>query len=422
MNHPLPPERLPSLVAKATDPALSLERKLAVARGVLPMMPEQLVLCLYQLCHDADQGVSRLARDTLAGMPEEVLAGAVAKLDSPEPLDFLAGLFSSNVRRMEAIVLHRVTANETLERVARSCTKNVAELIAQNQERLLKHPAIIEGLYLNKNTRMSTVDRIISFAVRQGLVLEGIPAFREIAAAMGAEVKQPTGAAAPADACTVDRIFDRMSAATGESRDDEDQIEVAACTGVGATMTDDSVFDEFDRDGKGGLPADVFSEFDRDASRDEAQEGGQDGGLSLDYEMSTMSIPQKIRLAILGTAAHRALLISDSNKLVSMAAIKSPTITDQEVVRYSTSRAVSEDVIRFIAAKREWTRNYFVKVNLVNNPKTPIATAMQFLVHMQRRDLKNLTGNKNVSAALTTAAKNLMRNKEQASGQGQGNG
>ena len=61
----------------------------------------------------------------------------------------------------------------------------VAELIATNEERMLAHPAIIERLYMNKATRMSTADRIIEIAVRHRLELTGIPAYKEVSIAIG---------------------------------------------------------------------------------------------------------------------------------------------------------------------------------------------------------------------------------------------
>ena len=58
-----------------------------------------------------------------------------------------------------------------------SAREGVCELIATNEERLLAHPAIIEKLYLNKNSRMSTADRILELAVRNDIEL-GIPGLR----------------------------------------------------------------------------------------------------------------------------------------------------------------------------------------------------------------------------------------------------
>lgn len=411
MQHPLNPDRLPPMVARATRPDQPSEQKLAVARGLLPLGPDQLILALYQLSHDPDEGVARLSRETLQGLPEEVFVNAVTKLQAAEPLDFLATVFSASRNRMDAILRNRAISDETVERVARSCIKDVADMVASNQQRLLRHPAIIEALYLNKNTRMSTVDRVVTFAIRQGLVLDGIPAFKELASAVGAEGpgQQEPGPLEPGDRTRMDALFDDISATgTGEEAEEEEESLALLGSPTGGTMDDDGIFDEFEGKRSGdSSKKDIFSEFDRD--RSEGEDEQEEEYVSLSYQISSLSVSQKIRLALLGNASHRSLLINDSNKLVAMAAIKSPTINDQEVMRYSNSRSVSEDVIRYIASKREWTRSYFVKANLVNNPKTPLPTAMQFLNHLRRNDLKTLASNKNVPSALTTAAKNRLK-------------
>jgi hypothetical protein len=383
------------------------------------MSPEHLLLALYQLCHDADQAVALISRETLLGLPKEMLLGAIAKLDRPEPLDYLAMLFSANTTRMDEILRNKATADETFENVARRCIKDVADLVAINQQRLLRQPTIIEALYFNKNTRMSTVDRIVSFAIRQGLVLDGIPAFRELAAAIGSDPhneQTPQGSAMQVH--EQDRLFDEIAeiGSPDETLQDRETLELMG-TATAGTMGDDGLFDEFeDSPAQGGGNPDIFSEFDRDKKEFEAKDDSNQDSLSATYQISTLSVSQKIRLALLGNASHRALLIMDSNKLVSMAAIKSPQVNDQEVLKYANSRSVSEDVIRFIATRREWTRNYFVKVHLVNNPKTPLPTAMQFLPHMRRHDIKALASNKNVPNALAIAAKNIMKRQQKNSG------
>jgi hypothetical protein len=417
MDHPLPRDRLPGIVAKATDQRLSADRKLAVARGIMPMSPENLLLSLYQLCHDEDEGVGRVARDTLQGLPQEMVRGAIVQLDVPEPLDYCCRQFSAQISVMETILLNKATADETVERLARVCMKNVADLIANNQQRLLRHPAIIEALYLNKNTRMSTVDRVVTFAIRQGLVLEGIPAFKELAAAIGTEVKQGGTEPPVKERRRQDSVFDSISAAGTEAGEAEDgeSLEFMDDQPVTVGTVNDAIFDEFDGGLGAGVSWEVLSEFDRDLTAMEDMHEDSDD-LALNYQISSLSVPQKIRLALLGNAAHRALLITDSNKLVAMAAIKSPTCTDQEVMRFATNRSVPEDVIRYIASKREWMRNYFVKVSLVNNPKTPLPTAMTLLTHMRKHDLRSLMRNKNVPAGLTAAARNIIKRQDQKKG------
>ena len=85
-----------------------------------------------------------------------------------------------------------------------------------------------------------------------------------------------------------------------------------------------------------------------------------------------MSVFQKIKLGRLGNKEARGLLVRDRNKVVALATITSPKVTDNEVVGFSQSRNVSDEVLRVIAQNRHWTRNYKVKMALATNPRCPL--------------------------------------------------
>ena len=118
-----------------------------------------------------------------------------------------------------------------------------------------------------------------------------------------------------------------------------------------------------------------------------------------------MTNSQKIRKAMIGSASERLLLVRDSNRLVAQAAIKSPSIQENEVVRISASRTVSEDVLRIIAMDKEWTRSHQIKLNLVQNPRTPFAFSAKLVTHLREHELKGLARSKNVTGAIAQAAR-----------------
>jgi hypothetical protein len=111
------------------------------------------------------------------------------------------------------------------------------------------------------------------------------------------------------------------------------------------------------------------------------------------------------------TASERLLLVRDSNRLVAQAAIKSPSIQENEVVRISASRSVSEDVLRVIALDREWTRSHQIKVNLVQNPRTPFAFVAKLIPHLREHELKAIAKSKNVAGGVAQAAKQQLARK-----------
>ena len=115
----------------------------------------------------------------------------------------------------------------------------------------------------------------------------------------------------------------------------------------------------------------------------------------------------KIRAATLGYAFIRGEAIRDPLRLVALAAIKSPGVTEIEAARYAGNQILSEDVIRYIASKREWTKIYGVKVSLCRNPKAPIADVTRLMPFLRERDLQAIVKSKGVPSAVVAQARKL---------------
>ena len=103
------------------------------------------------------------------------------------------------------------------------------------------------------------------------------------------------------------------------------------------------------------------------------------------------------------------ILIRDTNKLVARSVIRSPAVTDSEVLHYSKNKSLLDEVIGFIANNRKWTRHYQVKMNLVMNPKTPTADALRFLTHLRISDLRLVSKSRDVPGPIAKAAKNMVK-------------
>ena len=136
--------------------------------------------------------------------------------------------------------------------------------------------------------------------------------------------------------------------------------------------------------------------------------------LNMTQRIIQMSVSQKIKLATLGNQEARTLLLRDSNKLVCMAAVTSPRITDGEILGLANSRTVNSDVLRYIYSNREFTRTYVVKATLVKNPKVPLPTALKMMFTLQEKDIKELARDRNVPQTIQSQAKAFMMKKEQA--------
>ncbi|HEV7558402.1 MAG TPA: hypothetical protein VGO00_23190, partial [Kofleriaceae bacterium] len=124
-------------------------------------------------------------------------------------------------------------------------------------------------------------------------------------------------------------------------------------------------------------------------------------------EFDKASVPAKIRAATLGNATARAIAIRSPIRLVAAAAAKAPGVTQIEIVRWAGNPNLVEDVPRYIAGQREYTKMYGVKVSLCRNPKAPISEVMRFMPFLREKDLKNLARSRGVPAAIVAQARKL---------------
>lgn len=363
---PLPHDQLPEKIRRFADPAAPTAAKTMAAKGLVPVRGDDLVTLLVLLARDEDDQVAGTAKATLGGLPDGVLHGACRAPLHPAILDGLADHVAKQQPLLEELAANRATPDETLVRIARSADERTCERIATDQQRLLAAPEIIEALYKNRNTRTSTIDRLVELAARNGVELTGVATFQAHVEAIRGElvVDEPTDEPLPDD---VD-----FAHALAEDDDDE-PIETDVVDGT---------------------------------------EEVKDSHKSLAQKIADMSTPKKVRLCLIGNSAARAILVRDSNKMVAMSAVSSPAMSEAEAARIAVSKQVSEDILRYIGNRRDWLGNYEVKRNLCFNPKTPTGISLRFLSHMRFNDLRALARSKNVPASLRTAATQKIAQKE----------
>jgi hypothetical protein len=134
----------------------------------------------------------------------------------------------------------------------------------------------------------------------------------------------------------------------------------------------------------------------------------QESGEADPKVLSLLPVTDRLKLAMRGTREQRAQLIRDSNKLVAVAVLSSPKLSEPEVEAFARMANLSEEVLRIIALNRGWVKNYNVVAALTRNPKTPIALAMGFLQRLNERDLKMLSMDRNVSEPVRVAARKFV--------------
>ncbi|HVO22813.1 MAG TPA: hypothetical protein VMW56_04215 [Candidatus Margulisiibacteriota bacterium] len=141
-------------------------------------------------------------------------------------------------------------------------------------------------------------------------------------------------------------------------------------------------------------------------------EDGKPINKSLYNQILHMSVGERIKLALKGNREARAILIRDANRLIQNFVLQNPRITDDEIAMLARNRNTDAELLRKIGDHRLWPRNYQVRLALVTNPKTPMATAMHFVGSLQERDIRLLAKSKNVSSTVSSQAKRILFQRE----------
>ena len=131
-------------------------------------------------------------------------------------------------------------------------------------------------------------------------------------------------------------------------------------------------------------------------------------------KITALDIKGRIQLAMKGTKEERAILVRDGTKLVAIAVLDSPKISDGEVEKIASQKNVLEAVLRAIPLRRRFMKNYAVVRNLVFNPRTPIDISLGLMKNLLVADLRNLAGNKEVSDTIRKMALRGFKQKTEA--------
>jgi hypothetical protein len=121
--------------------------------------------------------------------------------------------------------------------------------------------------------------------------------------------------------------------------------------------------------------------------------------------IASMTVAQRIGVAMKGSREERAILIRDPNKIVAVAVLSSPKMSETEIESVAKMASLSEEILRIIANNRAWTKRYGVIVALARNPKTPVAISMNLLARLTERDLRAISQDKNVPEVLRITAR-----------------
>jgi hypothetical protein len=347
---------LPPALRKHVDPASPVPLRMMAAKALVPLAPSDMLGALYLLTQDPDETVRTTASASAEKLPDRILGSAVRDEGVPPlVLGWMLERLASNDVYVEMLVLNASTPDEAVAKAAAHCSLRSLEIIGQNQLRLLRHEDVVRQLVSNPAATAALVDSVCDFCVRSGLQLADLPQMR------------------------------------------------AARIRIHGPQAADAVPDP------GPSAEEILQEYQvGDETAPPLEEGRR---LTFAQRIVKMSIAEKIKLATKGNKEARGYLLRDSNKLVAVAAVRSPKITDPEVLAIANSRQALDDVLRVVYSNREWMKIYPVKLALVKNPKVPLPIAMKFMGTLRESEVKELARDKNIPSGIQMLARKAMEKK-----------
>lgn len=161
--------------------------------------------------------------------------------------------------------------------------------------------------------------------------------------------------------------------------------------------------------GRGVQPAGEAPQTDEplidDGQGEVAEAPADEDEMGTSQRLAKMNVMQRIKVAMRGRREERSILIRDPNRLVSVAVLSSPKVTEAEIESFAKMANVSEEVLRVIGMNRQWTKNYGVIAGLVRNPKTPVAISMNLMQRVNDKDVRMLATDRNVPEPIRLAAR-----------------
>lgn len=337
--------------------ATTSPQKLAVINGLLPLTASEYLKAIIFFCGDADENVQKAAVEKL----RFTQSNEIKRMISPEiPESSVRTLTILASERKDSSIIISLLLTGKLQR------KWILDFLATNDavfwRTLVTHKDFVE-FTLPQRSEFKQLFSAISEVI-ESLYEEQLSYFPEA----GEEI-------------TEEKQEETAEAETAEEEKDEDVVEL-----------EDTIFD---------FPDFLTSETAFDGlSADDMLEQRK----TIAEALRDMNVGQKIKVAMLGNLEVRKMLIKDPRKQIVMAVLGNARITDKEVASIAGDPSSSLDAISYIASNKSLSKSYSVKLALVNNPKTPMKTALMLLETIRMNDLKNIAKSRSVSNVIKQRA------------------
>jgi hypothetical protein len=381
----------------------------SAAKGALALPADEMIeILVYLALHNKVHG--QLARFTLAGWEEKSALAVAFNPNTPaEVLDYLISPDNLRPRLLPALLENPSVKDDALVVLAASGSREVVEAMA-NSARVRNSPAVQKALACNPHFKSADFEsNQTNPDTLPGTAATGETGSSEAQDTAGAvlpESAQSNGAAEDVldeDVATFMREHaDEIAAeegkpfqAIGGIFDGLESVEAPQPTTAAAATPESTPTKPAEPTVTPRVPR---------VSPDEKRGGAL-------QKISKLDIKGRIQVAMKGNKEERSILIRDGTKIVALAVLDSPKITDGEVEGFASQKNVLEAVLRAIPMKRRFAKHYPVIRNLVFNPRTPLDLSLGLMKNLLVNDLRNLSSNKEVSETIRKLALKMFKQK-----------
>jgi hypothetical protein len=364
--------RMIDLIRQSAVPSNVLR---SASRGALELPPAEVIEVL--VCLAAHPVFGEQARMTLASWDEPACRAVCADPNSPrEVLAYFLAAHNRRPRLMPALLANPAISEAELLLVAQEQSRETVALLLASA-RVCASPNVLQAL---SSHPMLT-------AQQQEYILQALGSRQQTAEAPPATAEEPQGDA-ELDRFLNDFLNEHAAEILAEegkafrfAAPEEEHAQAAAAAASSPAPA---------------VPARV--EEDR---------------VSPLHRIAQLTVGQRVQVAMKGSKEERYILIRDGSKVVSSAVLESPKLTDQEVEMFASLKNVQESVLRGIAGKRKFMKQYAIVRALVNNPRCPIDVQLTLMKNLLPNDLRAVSLNKNVSETIRKVALKMYTEKTQ---------
>ncbi|MFZ0733034.1 MAG: hypothetical protein WAM79_11965 [Candidatus Sulfotelmatobacter sp.] len=385
------------------------------ARGALQVPPaENIEILVYLAKHNRIFGET--ARMTLAGWDEKASREAVADPQTAaEVLDYFISADNLRPSLLAALLENPSVSEGQVLKLSASALRDTVEVILKS-ERVRSMPRVVASLRANPYVRKEEAEELKNGAAPQPAPVASEPA----PPVEGVHVAEPAAdqkiEASPASTDEHDEVVSSYLKDHSHDIVSEGEKPFQAIGGIVELL------------GSGYFPVIETAEAQTSAAptaasapaapadtpkpaapaKKPAEPPKRENALQ---KISHLDVKGRIQLALKGNKEERSLLIRDGTKVVALAVLDAPKLSDGEVEKIASQKNVLEAVLRQIPLKRRFMKNYIVVRNLVANPRTPLDLGLGLMKNLLAQDLKNISANKEVSETIRKLALKMYKQK-----------